>query len=278
MRYFLGCPGWGDKRWVGRLFPVGTRSEQFLQRYAQVFNTVEGNTTFYALPTEELVAKWREAVPDSFRFCFKFPKTITHDHKLQQCDGLVEEFLARLHPLRDVLGTLMVQLPPMFDASMLPVLAAFLDRLPRSLELAVEFRHASLIMSEDAYALLADRGVDLVVMDTRGMRASQSLEFADVRARKPDLPLVVRATGMRPIVRCVPHERFADSAAVVGEWAAVIAKWLAEGRTPRFFMHAPDDTEAPANAYAFHAMLQALDPTVGSLPPWPTVPTQLGLF
>src|SRR2546430_1823836 len=49
--YYLGCPGWGVKSWVGRLFPTSTRPTEFLERYARVFNTVEGNTTFYALPT-----------------------------------------------------------------------------------------------------------------------------------------------------------------------------------------------------------------------------------
>ena len=77
--YYLGCPGWGVKTWVGRLFPGGTRPTEFLERYARVFNTVEGNTTFYALPAAETVARWRDQVPDGFRFCFKFPRTITHD-------------------------------------------------------------------------------------------------------------------------------------------------------------------------------------------------------
>ena len=52
--YYLGCPGWGVKTWVGRLFPSSTRPTEFLERYARVFNTVEGNTTFYALPAAEI--------------------------------------------------------------------------------------------------------------------------------------------------------------------------------------------------------------------------------
>ena len=93
--YYLGCPGWGLKSWVGRLFPPGTRSTEFLERYAEVFNTVEGNTTFYALPAAETVDRWRAQVPDQFRFCFKFPRTITHDKQLAGCEAEVDEFIAR---------------------------------------------------------------------------------------------------------------------------------------------------------------------------------------
>ncbi|MBL9015869.1 MAG: DUF72 domain-containing protein, partial [Myxococcales bacterium] len=65
--YYLGCPGWGIKTWIGRLFAPGTKDKDFLARYAEVFNSVEGNTTFYALPTADTVARWRASVPDRFR-------------------------------------------------------------------------------------------------------------------------------------------------------------------------------------------------------------------
>lgn len=274
--YYLGCPGWGDKRWLGRLFPPGTRPTEFLAHYARVFNTVEGNTTFYALPAPDLVARWRDAVPDDFRFCFKFPRTITHERMLAGCDALVDELLDRLAPL--ALGTLMIQLSPGFDRPHLPRLAAFLDRLPRAHHYAVELRHANLMDDAETHAILAERDVDLTIMDTRALRTSQSLAYADVRARKPDLPFGIRTTGTRPIVRCVPHESFAAGAALVEPWADQLAAWIAEGKQPTFFMHAPDDTFAPENAYEFHAMLRARTAAVGELPAWPGAPRQLGLF
>jgi uncharacterized protein YecE (DUF72 family) len=80
--YYLGTPGWATKAWVGRLYPTATRSSEFLERYARVFNTVEGNTTFYALPAPEVVKRWDDQTPPHFRFCFKFPKPITHDKQL----------------------------------------------------------------------------------------------------------------------------------------------------------------------------------------------------
>jgi len=112
--YYLGCPGWGVKTWVGRLFPTATRSTEFLERYARVFNTVEGNTTFYALPTTDVVKRWNDSTPDTFRFCFKFPRIISHDRALVDCGDEVAVFLDRIAPLEAKLGTVFLQLPPQF--------------------------------------------------------------------------------------------------------------------------------------------------------------------
>jgi uncharacterized protein YecE (DUF72 family) len=288
LRYYLGCPGWATKTWVGRLFPEGTRSTEFLAKYARVFNTVEGNTTFYALPEPDVVARWRDDVPDDFRFCFKFPRTISHDRLLIDCADEVTRFLERIAPLGGKIGTLFLQLPPGFGPSNdhLGRLAGFLDGLPPGHDYAVELRHDLFFArghEEDAAVeLLRARGVDLVIMDARGLHQCGAAEVADVRARKPDLPVVMRATGPHPFVRCVPHVSFDAQRPLLAPWLDQVARWIEAGRTPYFFMHAPDDTYAPENAYAFHAMLREhvagrLD--VGELPPWPAHgPRQLGLF
>ena len=279
--YYLGCPGWSTKTWVGRLFPTATRPSEFLELYARVFNTVEGNTTFYALPAPDIVARWRDQTPDTFRFCFKFPRGISHDKLLVDCAGEVATFLERVAPLGERLGTLFLQLPPRFDASLVTRLASFLDALPREHQYAVELRHEAFFVEgaaqRDVLALLRERAVDLVIMDTRGLHAGKSLSLADVRERKPNLPVVPRTTASRPIVRCVPHEIFDASRAFVEPWARQVAAWIAEGKRPYFFMHAPDDTYAPENAYAFHALVRAYH-DVGELPPWPGGPRQLSLL
>ena len=269
------------KSWIGRLFPAGTKHTDFLPRYAEVFNTVEGNTTFYALPTPDIVARWRDQVPDTFRFCFKFPRTITHDKLLVDCAAEVTEFIDRIAPLEGKLGSLMLQLPPRFGPGELPRLAAFLAALPSGFTYAVELRHDLFFAAgpeeDDAVALLRERGVDLVMMDARGLHSGNSLAVADVRQRKPKLPVVMRATASRPIVRSVPHENFEAGKHLVEPWVPQLARWIGEGKTPYFFMHAPDDTFAPENAYAFHAMLRA-QVDVGELPPWPGAPRQLDMF
>jgi uncharacterized protein YecE (DUF72 family) len=279
--YYLGCPGWGLKSWVGRLFPAGTRHDQFLARYAEVFNTVEGNTTFYALPTVDVVSRWRDQTPDTFRFCFKFPREVSHDKLLVDCADDVARFIDRVAPLEQRLGTLFLQLPPRFGPEQLERLHAFLDALPSGFHFGVELRHERFFAGgpeeDDAVALLRERGVDIVMMDARGLHAGHSLAVADVRARKPKLPVVMRATGQRPLVRCVPHETFEAGRHFVEPWATQLATWIHAGKQPFFFMHSPDDVDAPANAYVFHGMLRA-HADVGDLPPWPGTPRQLGLF
>jgi uncharacterized protein YecE (DUF72 family) len=280
--YYLGCPGWGMKTWIGRLFPPGTRNTDFLARYAEVFNTVEGNTTFYALPSPDTVARWNEQTPSHFRFCFKFPREMTHDKLLVDSADHVAMFLDRIAPLGDKVGTLFLQLPPRFDQGQLPRLRAFCDSLPADRHYAVEVRAPEFFVPGPAdaelMALLRERGIDLVILDTRGIHSSKSLVHAETRVRKPNLPVIMRATAAHPFVRCVPHEDFAQSHAIAEAWATQVAGWIAEGKTPYVFLHAPDDTYAPENAYAFHAMLRARGAEVGDLPAWPGQPRQLGLF
>ncbi len=276
--YYLGCPGWAVKTWVGRLYPTATRSTEFLERYARVFNTVEGNTTFYALPTSDVVARWNDQTPETFRFCFKFPKPVSHEKQLVNAAGEVAQFLERIAPLGAKLGTLFLQLPPQFGGPQLPRLAEFLDALPRGPRYAVELRHPELFVEDhEVYGLLRSRGIDLVTMDTRGLQRGHSLEFAEVRGRKPVLPVLVRTTARRPLIRCVPDQDFASCSDLVEPWAAQIARWIDDGLTPYFFMHSPDDTMAPANAYAFHAMVQR-HRDVGALPAWPGGERQLSLL
>ncbi len=55
--FYIGCPMWGYKDWVGNLFPPHTPQSDFLRLYSRQLNTVEGNTTFYALPSAETLAQ-----------------------------------------------------------------------------------------------------------------------------------------------------------------------------------------------------------------------------
>ena len=74
MSLYLGLPQWSHPAWPGQLLGMNARPAEHLADYARVFNSVEGNTTFYASPTPETVQRWADAVPDHFRFSFKFPK------------------------------------------------------------------------------------------------------------------------------------------------------------------------------------------------------------
>jgi len=141
MHYFLGCPEWSRPEWKGSLLPTRTRPTDFLAGYARVFNTVEGNTTFYALPRPDVVERWKESTPPDFRFCFKFPRSISHDRKLENTTELTREFFQRIAPLEERIGPIQLQLSADFGHNRWPQLQQFLLQLPSDFRYAVEVRN-----------------------------------------------------------------------------------------------------------------------------------------
>ena len=284
--YYLGCPIWANKDWIGELFMARTPVSDFLRQYASVFNTVEGNTTFYALPSRDTVDRWKGETPDDFRFCFKFPRSISHDRKLVEAKEPTSEFLDRLAPLEDRLGPFFLQLPPSYGPNLLPGLEQFLRSLPSEFKYAVEVRHPEFFGDSHAPLddLLASLGVDRVIFDTRGLHRAQTVDPAAVEARrkKPDLPVSFSATATHPFIRFIGHPVVEENLPLLDEWAGIAADWLAEGKTPYIFMHAPDDFYVPRLARHFHRLLSSRS-VVGEFPEFPAEQTesnqeQLSLF
>ncbi len=71
VNFLIGCAVWAYKGWVGELYPQATRSADFLHLYSRRFTTVEGNTTFYAIPNQETITRWATETPPGFEFCLK---------------------------------------------------------------------------------------------------------------------------------------------------------------------------------------------------------------
>lgn len=287
-RYSLGCPVWGRKDWVGTLLTAAAKPADYLAQYASVFNAVEGNTTFYAVPKPDVVARWAEAVPDSFRFCFKLPKTITHERGLAASAHAIASFVGVLEPLHDRLGPLMIQLPATFGPPRLPELVRVVSALPRDFRWAVEVRHPAFFGDNGAARrlddLLHERDVDRVILDTRPIHRQTTPDTATrvARERKPNLPLPGQlATSRHPIVRFIGDHDFARGDVLLEQWVGHIQGWIAEGREPYFFAHCPDDGHAPKLARRFHAALAAVT-DVGDVPPFPGESTpmreQISLF
>ena len=272
--YYLGCPVWSFKGWVGNLFSAGAKPGEYLRQYAAVFNTVEGNTTFYAVPDEKTVERWRLDAPVGFHFCFKLPRTITHDKRLRQVDAETEAFFARLAPLGSRLGPFLIQLPPSFGPTELPVLASVVKGLPPAYDYVVEVRHRAFFAGgKEELALngsLVDWGVDRALFDTRALRTADPGDpvVAGAQQRKPDLPVHPVATAAHPFYRFVAHPAVAVNLPWLHDLADLVASWIAAGRTPYVFMHSPYDVYAPQLGREFHRLLsERLD--AGELPPWP---------
>lgn len=276
-RLYLGCPVWAHAPWRGNFFSADARREEFLPQYASVFDTAEGNATFYGLPSVETVSRWAAEAPETFRFCLKFPRVVTHDHALAGPTAAEEtrRFLERMAPLGEKLGPFFLQLHQSFGAEKLPVLAAFLRGLPKERAYAVEVRHRDFFdgaAKERALdELLGELGMDRVIFDTRGLFLAEATDDVtrDAQRKKPRVPVRFTATGRRPFVRFVGDPDVAKNTAVFAEWAAVVARWIGEGRAPYFFTHHPDDARAPALARAFQESVRVQCAAVPPPARWP---------
>lgn len=284
-RYVLGCPAWGLTSWKGSLFSAATAPADYLAVYAQVFNGVEGNTTFYALPKPETVARWRDQTPEGFSFCFKFPSVISHELSLAHAGRETSTFLKTIAPLQGRLGPCMIQLPPSFGPQHLGDLARYVKTLPAAFSYAVELRHRAFFSGgaaeQRATDLLGELSIDWITLDTRGLFAADRADrhVLAVQRRKPNLPVRPRHTGPTPILRFVPHPDFAHNRPLLEPWLRQLDRWLDEGKRPIFFMHAPDDAQAPQMARQLHNLVQALRPDIAPMPPWPGEQNQqLDLF
>ena len=140
---YLGCPVWACEHWRGSLFTSRAHRSDWLKQYSSVFRTVEGNSTFYALPKLESVRRWSDSCDRSFRFSMKMPRSITHECRLKDAGRRTEEFIDLLHVLdeRCQVGPTFIQLPPDFSPSQMEILENYLKSLPRHLPWAVEVRH-----------------------------------------------------------------------------------------------------------------------------------------
>lgn len=159
---YVGMAGWSVHRSVA---PPTCSPQSGLQRYAQYFDVVEINSTFYRLPRSSTLERWRDTTPRDFRFTVKLPRTITHEARLVGVAAQVREFCRLVEHLSPKLGALLVQLPPSlaFDARSV---GHFLPRLVRAYPASVvlEARHISWF-SERVEALLVQHGVARVAAD-----------------------------------------------------------------------------------------------------------------
>lgn len=274
--FFLGCPMWAHAGWVGRFYRSDAKRADYLPQYGSVFNAVEGNSTFYGLPSPESVARWAVEAPPGFRFCFKFPREVTHELRLEGADEETGEFLERLAPLGARLGPALVQLPGSFGPGHLGALDAFLAGLPKAFRYAVEVRHRAFfsegVEEAELDGVLRARGADRVLFDTTGLFAAGAPlpeALAGVLVKKPRVPARRTVTAKSPVVRFVGDPDMARVRVPLRSWAAVLSGWMDAGLTPYFFAHHADDTFAPDVARILQEELAAIRAEGARPPAWP---------
>ncbi|WP_235015301.1 DUF72 domain-containing protein [Oceanicoccus sp. KOV_DT_Chl] len=262
--YHLGLPMWSNRQWLGSLFPAGANSKNFLQHYSSVFASVEGNTTFYATPDKAVVQSWKSQAHTGFRFCFKLPRKITHENNLRYCGVEFSDFLKRLEPLAENLGSFMIQLPDSFAPRQLPDLQGFLKELPADFQFSVEVRHLDFFNRGDEEKqlnqLLRQHNVDRVCFDSRALfsRSAQTAEEKEAHRKKPRLPVHAITTAKKPIIRFIGGSDFHHNEQYLLPWVKKIAEWQQQGIKPTVFIHTPDNIGAPEQAAIFHQLLKGI--------------------
>lgn len=269
---------------MGSFYKERTKAADFLSQYSTVFSTVEGNTTYYNSPSKETVKQWDEKTPEGFKFCFKFPKEITHIKRLNHIEQDVAEFISLFEEVRTKLGPFMIQFPEAFSPTELPKLERLLSMLPKTMSYGVEVRHQDFFdhgkNEQNLNTVLESYGVERIIFDTRKLHATKSsiLSVVEAKRKKPKVPVRFTALGSRPMVRFVGVNDILNNEPYLKEWAIVVADWINEGLHPYIFIHSPDSISQPKLCTHFHKLLGELI-DMPPLPEWPVNrEAQLGLF
>ena len=143
----IGCCGWSYDDWIGPFYPAGTKPGDYLARYAERFDVVEVDSTFYRTPSRRMVEGWHARTPEHFRFSLKLPQTITHGKMLRDCDAERDEFIEVARLLGNKLHSVCLQFG-YFNKTKFANLEAFLNVLdpflanwPDDIPVAVEIRN-----------------------------------------------------------------------------------------------------------------------------------------
>jgi uncharacterized protein YecE (DUF72 family) len=212
----LGTMGWSYGFWVGNFYPRGLKPSEFLAEYSKHFGTVEVNNTFYRVPNESTLLKWREQAPKDFLFSAKFPQVITHRKMLKDCKPETEFFIERISVLQEKAGPLLLQFPPAFGPEEATLLEDFLPKLPKKFRYAVEVRNKKLLNNK-LYSLLRENGVALAINPLIPETEQITTDFATIRWE-----------GDRRKVNGTLGKVEVDRTDDIKKWAAKISKFLHE--------------------------------------------------
>lgn len=195
----VGCSGWEYRDWRGLVYPAGLPVRRWFGHYAQRFDTVELNATFYRLPLPATVQGWADQAPPGFSYAVKVGQLASHRRKLRLPETWLGNHLDRVRRLGPALGPNLVQLPPRWRRDVAR-LEAFLALAPTDLRWAVEVRDPSWL-HDDVFETLARHGAALCLHDLLPDHPwVRTTDWTYVRFHGPDAvhqPYAGRYTGRR---------------------------------------------------------------------------------
>jgi uncharacterized protein YecE (DUF72 family) len=184
----LGTCAFTASGWSGVFYPKGLKSADYLSWYAEHFDTVEIDSSFYGCPTAKTVSNWKAKTPQGFIFSVKVPQQITHEKVLVACQPEFETFVETVRILDEKLGPIVFQFP-WFDSWQIKDRHAFTDRLlpfvkilPKDFQFAVEIRNRKWLDAEFA-DMLRSFNIALVLQDIPSMPGPSELKFDPITAK-----------------------------------------------------------------------------------------------
>ncbi len=236
----VGTSGWSYDHWEGILYPQGAPVRERLTYYLRVAGTVELNASFYRWPKPDTFRSWRRRLPQGFLFSVKAPRHLTHTKRLYGPEKWIERIKECWHLLGDKRAVLLVQLSPNFSID-LERLRYFLEKMPRWIRMAVEFRHISW-NNEAVFHLLENFGAAYCIMSGA------------------NLPCILRATAPFVYIRLHGPDRNhlyggSYSADDLCWWAQRIREWEGQGKEVFLYFNNDGNGHAVNNAERLRQLL-----------------------
>jgi uncharacterized protein YecE (DUF72 family) len=233
LRCYVGATGWGQTKWLGKVYPRGTKPKDFLAHYVRQFNSIELNALWYNLQPKPVIERWATLAGPEFRFCPKFSNTISHERLLEGVDRDTELFVDHMRCFGRTLGPAFLQLPESFGPSRAAALHDYLRGLPGDFQICVELRHEGWFGTaavRETWELLETLGIGAVITDTPGRR--------DV--------LHMRLTAPVAFIRFVGNNYHPVDLRRIDEWGERLSGWIDKGlREVYFFVHDSGELFSP---------------------------------
>ena len=229
-KVYIAAPVWSHPGFLGKIYPSSTKQRDYLAHYAQQFGAIELNSTFYGVRRDS-VARWRSMVPDTFRFCPKVPRAISHELALEHAQGATAEFVDIIRGFGETLGPVWLQLSPAFSPTQLPSLLKFAESWPPDVPLAIELRHEGWFTpgsrAQDTLCeALRHHAQSLIITDSSGRR-----DVLHQRLCTPCLFLRFAANNL--------HE---SDFSRLDHWIERLRRWIDAGlHTAYLMLHQPDE-------------------------------------
>ena len=211
-RIRVGTSGWHYDHWRGPFFPGDLPKERWLEFYAEKFDTVEINNSFYSLPERKTFESWKSAAGSGFVFSVKASRYITHMKKLKDPDEPVGKFMERARALGGSLGPVLFQLPPSWKVNA-ERLEEFIGHLPGRRRYTFEFRDRTWF-GGSVYRILEEAGAAFCIYDIGGETSPKKVtaDFVYVRLHGPS-----------------EAYKGSYSAQALAGWAGAASSWAAKG-------------------------------------------------